>query len=124
MVIPKQLQQYILKWYHMYIHHHGWYITEEMICQHLYWSDIRNNVRKEVTECDVCQRIKWSTKTYSQLPAKLTEEITWDKLCVDIIGTNNTRRKGVKPLILKAITMIDPITGCFGIKQCNIITVS
>ena len=83
----------------------------------MYWSDIRNPIRKEVTECDICQRTKLSTETYVQLPAKLAEEITWDKLFVDIIGPNKIRRKGVEPLILKAVTMIDPITGWFGITQ-------
>ena len=97
----------------MYLHHPRWYITEAMICQHLNWNDIRNAVRKEVTECDICQRIKWSTKTYGQLPAKLSEEITWDRLCVDIIGPNRICRKGVDNLILKAVTMIDPITRVF-----------
>ena len=78
----------------MYILHTGWYRTEAMAFQHLYYSDIIKSVQKEVTECDVCQRTKWSTKTYGQLPDKLAEEITWDTLCVDIIGPNKKRRKG------------------------------
>ena len=45
-VIPQQLQRYIVKWYHTYILHTGWDRTEEMILQNLYWTDIRNGVRK------------------------------------------------------------------------------
>ena len=55
------------------------YRTEAMIHQHLYWSDIRDTVWKEVTNCDTCQRAKQSNKKYGKLPAKLDEEIIWNK---------------------------------------------
>ena len=61
-------------------------ITEAMIFQHLYWPDIRNAVWKEVTNCDTCERTKRSNKKYGKLPAKLAEEIPWNKLCLDLIG--------------------------------------
>ena len=53
------------------------------------------------------------------MPAKLTEEIPWNKLCVDLIGPHKIRKKGREPLILKSITMIDPVTGLFEITQHN-----
>ena len=40
-----------------------------------------------------------------------------NKLCVDLIGALKTFKKIKEPLILKAITMIDPITGWFEIIQ-------
>ena len=46
---------------------------EAMIRQKLYWSDIIDAVRKEVTYCDTCQRTKKSNKKYGKLPAKLSE---------------------------------------------------
>ena len=58
-------------------------------------------------------------KKHGQLPAKLEEEITWDKLCVDLIGPNKIRIKGRDNLILKSVTMIEPITGWFRITQYN-----
>ena len=30
--------------------------VEVIICQHLYWPEIRYAVRMEVTNCDTCQR--------------------------------------------------------------------
>ena len=89
-----------------------------MILQHLYWTDIRSAVRKEITECDVCQRTKQSNK-YGQLPATLAEEITWDKIFVNIIGPNKILIKVRYPLIIKDVTTIDPVTGWFEITQYN-----
>ena len=70
--------------------------TEEMISQHLYWPIIRNTVRKEVNNCDTCQRTKWSNKKSGKLPAKEAEEITQNKIFVYIIGPYGIRRKGKK----------------------------
>ena len=56
------------------------------MCQNLYWSDIISAAHKEFTRCDVCQRIKQSTKKDGKIPEKLTEETLWKKLGKDIIG--------------------------------------
>ena len=60
-------------------------ITEAMICQIFYWNNIRYAIRKEVTNCDTCQRIKPSNKKYGKLQAKLAEEKSWNKTFVDLI---------------------------------------
>ena len=52
------LQSYVLHWYRMYLLHPGIERTEAIILQHLYWPDIRDPVRKEVNNCDTCQRTK------------------------------------------------------------------
>ena len=85
-VITSKLQSYVVHWYHMYLLRPRTDITETIICQHLYWPDIRYAVRKEVTNCDTWQRTKRSNKKYGKLPGKLAEEIPWNTLCVDIIG--------------------------------------
>jgi hypothetical protein len=43
----------------------------------------------------------------------------WDRLCIDLIGPYEIKSnvKGVKIPPLKAVTMIDPATGWFKIKQ-------
>ena len=64
-----------------------------------------------MTNCDTCQNIKRSNKKYGKLPAKLAEEVPWNKLCVDIIVPYIVHRKGNnKNLHLKFITMIYPVT--------------
>ena len=83
--INQKFQQYFSKWYHTYLLHTRWDRAEVMICKQFYFPDIRNVSQKEVTECEVCQHTKQLTKTFGQLPAKLPEEIPWNKLCVYII---------------------------------------
>ena len=100
-----------MKWYHTYLLHPGLYRTEAIVCQCFYWPDIKQAFQKEVTNCDVCQRTKRSTKIYGKLPAKLAEETQWNKLCVDIIGPYKIYRKGKETIILKGVIMIGPITG-------------
>ena len=57
-------------------------------------------------------------KNYYKLPAKLAEEILWNKICVDLIGRYVIRRRGKKEnLYLKYVTMIDNVTGWFEIAQ-------
>ena len=41
----------------------------------MYCPGIRHLVHKEVSNCDTCQRTKWSNKRYGKLPAKEAEEI-------------------------------------------------
>jgi hypothetical protein len=50
---------------------------------------------------------------------KRAEAMPWDRLCVNLIGPYEIKSKvkGVKIPPLKAITMINPATGWFEIKQ-------
>ena len=61
-VITSMLQSYVVHWYHTYLLHPGMDRTEEIIRQNFYWPDIRDAVRKEVTNCDTCKRTKQSNK--------------------------------------------------------------
>ena len=92
-VIPSKLQSYAVHWYHTYLLHPGTDIMEVMILQHLYWPEIRYSVQKVVINCDTCQREK---TTNGKLPANLSEEIPWNKLCVYLIVPYIIRRKGKK----------------------------
>ena len=57
-VITSKNKSYKLHWYHTYILLSGMYRTKAIICQHLYWNNIRDAVRKEVNHCDTFQRTK------------------------------------------------------------------
>ena len=61
-VIQSNLQSYVLQWNHTYLLHPGINRTEVMIRQYLYWPDIRNSIRKEITTCDTFQPTKRSNK--------------------------------------------------------------
>ena len=84
----------------------------------MYWPNIRYYVWREVSNCYTFQRTKRPNKKYDKLPAKLAEEIPWNKLYADIIGPYVIRRNDKKEkLHIKAVTMIDPVTGWFEIAQ-------
>ena len=115
--IPAPLQARITEWYHIMLCHSGATRTEATIRQHLTWPGLRNHVQTCVQTCDVCQRYKKQKKHYGHLPAKDAEAQPWETLCVDMIGPYQIRRKGKKPLKLRAVTMIDPATGWFDIVE-------
>ena len=71
----------------------------------------------EVKQCDMSQCTKRSIIEYGKLPAKLSEETPWNKLCLDLIGPYKIHRKRKQPLLLKSITMIGPVTAWFEITQ-------
>ena len=50
------------------------------------WTDHIQKLELTLNNCDTFQRTKLSNKKYRKLPAKLAEEIPWNKLCVDLIG--------------------------------------
>ena len=92
--------------------------TEETLRQHYWWNNLRNDVRKFVTICNVCQKQKKQKKKYGLLPKKKAEAIPWERLCVDLIGPyqlKTNKGKQIKPL--RCVTMIDPATSWFEIVE-------
>ena len=59
----------------------------------------------------------YKTAKKGKLTAILAEEILWYEICVDPIGPYKIIRKGEETLILKAVNIIDPLTGWFEITQ-------
>ena len=54
-----------------------------------------------------------------KLPEKAVEETPWNILCVDLIYPYKIHQRGEEMLILKPVTMINPVTGWFGMNQYN-----
>ena len=117
--VPKALRNHVVEWYHTYLMHPGETRTEETIAQHLYWPNIRRSVQQIVKACPACQKAKGKRLKYGHLPAKdaAEESQPWCKLCVDTIGPYQIRRRGKKTLVFQAVTMIDPATGWFEMKE-------
>ena len=119
-IIPEQLCKRVVTWYHTYLLHPGQNRTESTIEQHLYWPDMRTQIREICDKCPSCQINKRTYKKYGHLPAKEAEAEPWERLCVDLIGPYKIAQKGKKKLLkLQALTMIDPATGWFEIVEYN-----
>ena len=106
-IIPSSLKQHVVEWYHTYLLHPGEKRTEETIGQHLYWKNMRDDIRAYIAKCPQCQKQKKQKKKYGHLPMKEAETQPWEKLCVDLIGEYTIKRKGRKDLKFKALTMTD-----------------
>jgi len=114
--IPSSLQLRVTQWYHTYLAHPGETRTEQTIRQHFHWNNLRDTVHKICHTCGVCQKNKKTHKKYGQVPEKEAEANPWDKLCVDLIGPYNMKRE-TGNLTLWCVTMIDPATGWFEMKE-------
>jgi hypothetical protein len=117
-VIPQALQKPIVTWYHTQLCHPGETRTEQTIRQHFWFKNLRERVHDTCTRCPTCQKCKVSHKKYGLLPAKKAEDQPWERLCVDLIGPYTLKQqKGKKTLQLWCITMIDPATGWFEMRE-------
>ena len=116
-MIPKCLTGRIVAWYHKYLAHPGQTRMEATIRQTMYWPNIRQDVEKTVRTCRVCQIYKGPSKKYGHLPLKQAENpIPWNRVHVDMIGPLTVKTaKGKHEL--RALTMIDPVTGWFEVKD-------
>ena len=116
-VIPKSLQRSIVEWYHNHLCHPGRVRTELTIRKHFYWKNLRETVQAVCDTCHICQLTKKGKKKYGKLPMKEAEATPWQTLCVDLIGPYNFTQSNRETIQLWALTMIDPATGWFEIRE-------
>ena len=82
---------------------------------------MRDQITHDVSTCSACQKQKKQRKKYGLLPEKEAEYKPWEHLCIDLIGPYKiqTKKHGHKIPELRCVTMINPATGWFKIKQYN-----
>ena len=118
-VVPKTLQKRLVEWYHTQLCHPGETRTELTITQHFTWNNLRKTVKEVCSKCHTCQLTKRSDAKYGKLPAKIAETTPWETLCVDLIGPYSFSQPDGKTINLWAVTMIDPATNWFEIKEID-----
>lgn len=118
-VVPRTLTSRVVDWYHVYLSHPGETRMIETLSQTLYWSGMHKQIHDHVKTCDICQRVKGPRKKYGLLPKKIHPDLVpWNRVDVDLIGPFTvTTPKG--KFELRALTMIDPATGWFEIKDIS-----
>lgn len=118
-VIPTALRSRILAWYHHYLVHPGSSRMEHTLRQTLTWPNLQTDVQKYVSTCKQCQLCKKQRKQYGKLPTKEAEKpIPWNRVNIDMIGPYTVKtEKGTYHL--RALTMIDPATGWFEVKDVS-----
>ena len=116
-VIPKDIQEQLVQWYHTQLCHPGETQTEATIRQHFYWKDLQKDVQNICKKCPTCQKAKQTHTKYGHLLEKQAEATPWEQLCIDLIRPYNIKRHNGKTLILWCVTMINPATGWFEVKE-------
>ena len=76
-VVTKNLQKYVVYWYHTYILQSIMERTEAGISQHYYWDNLRNKIHTHIKVCTECKKNKRQNIKYGKLPAKEAEAIPW-----------------------------------------------
>jgi hypothetical protein len=114
--IPTSLRAHILTWYHEMLCHPGQTRMEGTLRAHFTWKGLKNDVKRQVQDCRICQKYKKQQKKYGKLPPKKAEAKPWKYVCVNLVGPYKaTTPSGEKTL--HAITMIDPATSWFEIAE-------
>jgi hypothetical protein len=81
------------------------------------WPNLKKDVEAAVKNCHECQIGKKVRKKYGELPEKLVERpIAWNRADVNILGPLTIKTPSGKQELL-ALTMIDPSTGWFEVKD-------
>jgi hypothetical protein len=90
---------------------------EATLRQKLTWPNIRKVVEAAVKNCHECQIGKKVRNKCGELPEKLVERpIAWNRVDVDLIGPLTIKTPSGKKELL-ALTIIDPSTGWFEVKD-------
>ena len=117
-VLPKALQKRATEWYHAVLMHPGETRTELTMGQHFTWKKMRSTVQHVCQHCKACQLNKPKLRKLGHLPPKIPEEIPWERLCIDLVGPYTVGdKKKENEATLHCLTMIDPVTGWFEIKE-------
>jgi Integrase zinc binding domain len=116
--IPQSLRQRVLSWYHEYLLLPRQTHTEQTIRDTMTWPDLRQDVERLCSACQVCQVTNKECKKYGLLPPKTEESDPWVMVCVDRVGPF-TMKTPLKTHFLLALTTIDPVTGCFEIFEAT-----
>jgi hypothetical protein len=104
-------------WYHDYLSHPGQTRMYETLASTLYWPNMEKNIYSYVKKCPTCQLYKGPRKPYGKLPLKIRDDPKpWQSHDVDLIGPLKIKMPS-KEVELRALTMIDPATGWFEVKD-------
>jgi transposase InsO family protein len=116
-VIPKSLQKRIVAWYHHYLAHPGMTRLEATLRETMTWANMRKDIESHVRTCPQCQKYKKVRSKYGKLPAKHAEAaVPWKRVDLDMIGPYEVKAVN-GTFTLRALTMIDPATGWFEVKD-------
>lgn len=85
-VIPEVLTRRIVDCIHTKLGHPGVFKTGAYIRQYYYWKSMNAEIKKLVTSCDLCQRVKVNNTNMSSVYRMVYSSEPQDLVCVDFFG--------------------------------------
>jgi hypothetical protein len=108
-VIPDQLLDHVIRWYHQSLNHAGMSNLLATISLHHYHRCLKEQVELLLSTCETCLRFKPLTRGYGELPGKTAPLTPWNEVAVDLIGPW-TLKVHKQEYSFHALTCIDPVT--------------
>ena len=109
----------IVDWFHKATAHNlGITRLQENLRFHFYHPKLLAEVRKQVSACNLCQRMKRGSRQYGLLASRDARSLPWSEVATDCIGPWNIELRGGRNYDIRALTInlttnlleIEPIT--------------
>ena len=110
-VLPDAMLPKLVKWYHeQSIHSEGMDRLELTIKRHFWHPQLRQEIRRQLSSCQVCARMKkQGTGRQGQLAPRVVPSSPWTEVHCDLIGPWEYAVNGLT-IAVRALTMVDPVT--------------
>ena len=82
---------------------------EATIRRNFYHANVRDAVRRMVSSCTICPRVRTTHVPYGHLAPRQAPIAPWSEVHVDLIGPWKLNIRGIEVPFM-ALTMIDPVT--------------
>ena len=107
----------IVDWFHKATAHNmGITCLQENLHFHFYHPQLLAEVRKQVSACDICQRMKRGSCQYGLLAPHDAQSSPWSKVATDCVGPWNIELRGGQDYTIRALTTIDVTTNLLEIE--------
>ncbi|CAB9513815.1 Retrotransposon protein [Seminavis robusta] len=109
-VLTKELLPKLVSFYHKSVAHvEGMDRLEQTIKTHFYHRGIRDEVRKQIEQCEACAKNKRARRAYGESAPRDATAMPWQEVHCDTIGPW-TMKLRQRTLTFNAMTMVDPCT--------------
>jgi hypothetical protein len=109
-VLSDEMLPRIVTYYHLLTNHsEGMTKLEASIRRHFWNPRLRDEIRTQLNACDICKTMKKGSSREGQLAPREVPSVPWTEVHVDCIGPWSLKVPGLKPVQVRALTMIDPV---------------
>ena len=107
----------VVNWFHhATAHNSGISRLQETLRFHFYHPKLLEEVRAQVSCCDICQRMKRGSRQYGLLAPRDAKSAPWSAVATDCIGPWVIELRGGREYSLRALTTIDVTTNLLEIE--------